>query len=305
MKPCAYLAGMKIGLTGATGFVGRHFLAVARNAGHDVVGYSRTPQPRPGFVEMRAWRPVRHADFSGLDAIVHLAGENLLGLWTKRKRAAIRDSRINDTLALITRLRELPNVPRVLVSAGGSAYYGEAGDAELTESSPPGSGFLSEVARAWDEAALSGADLTRVVTLRTGLVLGPDGGPAAVLRRVFRLGLGGRLGNGRQWSPWIHVTDLARLFLHAVECEVLRGPVNAVAPGAVRNTDFTRAIARAVHRPAFIPAPAFMLKLLPGGMGDLFLQSQRVVPAAAQASGFSWLFPEIKGAAADAFGGGE
>ena len=296
---------MKIGLTGATGFVGRHFLAVARNAGHDVIGYSRTPQPRAGFVEMRAWHPVRQADFSGLDAIVHLTGENLLGLWTKRKRAAIRDSRVNDTLAMIARLRELPHPPRVLVSAGGSAYYGDGGDNELTESAPPGEGFISEVARAWDEAALSAADLTRVVTLRTGMVLGPDGGPALVLRRIFRLGLGGCLGSGRQWVPWIHITDLARLFLHAVECAALRGPVNAVGPGAVRNADFTRAIARAVHRPAFIPAPAFMLKLLPGGMGDLFLQSQRAIPSAAQASGFTWLFPEIKAAAADAFGSGQ
>ena len=296
---------MKIGLTGATGFVGRHFLAVARNAGHDVIGYSRTPQPRAGFVEMRAWHPVREADFSGLDAIVHLAGENLLGVWTKKKRAAIRDSRVNDTLAMIARVRELAGPPRVLVSAGGSAYYGDAGERELTESSPPGGGFISEVARAWDEAALSASGLTRVVTLRTGLVLGRDGGPAKVLGRVFRLGLGGRLGNGRQWMPWIHVTDLARLFLHAVECESLCGPVNAVAPGAVRNADFTRAIARAVHRPAFIPAPSFMLRLLPGGMSDLFLQSQRAVPAAARASGFTWLFPEITAATADAFGGTE
>lgn len=296
---------MKIGITGASGFIARHFLAVARNAGHDLIGYSRTPQPRSGFVEMRAWHPVRQADFSGLDAIVHLAGENLLGLWTKKKRAAIRDSRVNDTLAMIARLRELPAPPRVIVCAGGSAYYGDGGEAELTETAPPGSGFISEVARAWDEAALSAADLTRVVTLRTGLVLGRDGGPAAVLRRVFRLGLGGKLGNGRQWTPWIHVTDLARLYLHAIECDTLRGPVNAVAPGAVRNAGFTRAIGRAVHRPAVIPAPAFMLKLLPGGMSDLFLQSQRAVPAAAEASGFRWLFPEITAAAPDAFNSGE
>ncbi len=296
---------MKIGITGASGFIARHFLAVARNAGHDLIGYSRTPQPRTGYVEMRSWHPVRQADFTGLDAIVHLAGENLLGLWTKKKRAAIRDSRVNDTLAMIARLRELPQPPRVIVCAGGSAYYGDAGDAELTESAPPGTGFISEVARAWDEAALSGADLTRIVTLRTGLVLGRDGGPAAVLRRVFRSGLGGRLGDGRQWSPWIHVTDLARLYLHAIECETLRGPVNAVAPGAVKNADFTRAIARAVHRPALIPAPAFVLKLLPGGMSDLFLQSQRAVPAEAEASGFRWLFPEITAAAADAFSSGE
>jgi len=293
---------MKIGLTGATGFVGRHFLAVARNAGHEVVGFSRNPKPRAGFVEMRAWHPLREADFSGLDAIVHLAGENILGLWTKRKRDAIRRSRVDDTCGMISRLRELPVPPRVLVSAGGSAYYGDGGEVELTESSPPGKGFISEVARAWEDAAMTGAEFMRVVTLRTGLVLGADGEGSRALRRVFRMGLGGRMGSGRQWSPWIHVSDLARLYLWAVENEPVCGPVNAVAPGAVRNADFTRAAARALHRPAFLPAPAFALRMLPGGMSDIFLHSQRIVPAAAMAGGFTYLFPDIAAAADDVFG---
>lgn len=292
---------MTIGITGATGFIGRHLLAAARNAGHEVIGYSRTPEPRAGFVEMRAWRPVREADFSGLDALVHLAGENLLGLWTKRRRAAIRASRVNDTCDLVARLRELPRPLRVLVSAGGCAFYGDGGEAELTEGAPAGTGFISEVARAWEDAAMEGADLMRVVTLRTGMVLGADGGAAPMLRRIFRLCLGGRLGSGRQWVPWIHVSDLARLILHAVECEGLRGPVNAVAPGGVRNVEFTRSIASALRRPAVLPVPAFILKRLPGGMGDIFLHSQRAVPAAVQATGFSWLFPEIAGAARDVF----
>jgi uncharacterized protein len=292
---------MTIGLTGATGFVGRHFLAVARNAGHDVVGFSRFPRPRAGFVEMRRWHPVREADFSGLDAIVHLAGENILGLWTKKKRDAIRRSRVDDTCAMISRLRELPIRPRVLVSAGGSAYYGDGGESELTESSPPGNGFISEVARAWEEAAKEGAGFMRVVTLRTPLVLGADGEGGRMLRRVFGLGLGGRLGSGKQWSPWIHVTDLARMYLWAVENAALRGPVNAGAPGVVRNTDFTRAIARALHRPALLPVPAFLLRVLPDGMSDVFLCSQKVVPAAALAGGFTFLFPDIGSAAADVF----
>ena len=293
---------MKIGLTGATGFVAKHFLAAARNAGHDVIGYSRSPRPRPGFVEMRAWQPLRSADFSGLDAIVHLAGESLLGLWTAKKREAIRRSRVIDTCDMIARLRELPVRPRVLVSAGGTAFYGDAADRELPESAPHGSGFISEVARAWEDAAMEGADIMRTVTLRTGMVLGADGGAAPALRRIFRLGLGGRLSSGRQWMPWIHVTDLARLILWAVEKETLRGPVNAVAPGAVRNETFTRVLARTLHRPAFIPAPAFALRLLPGGMSDIFLQSQHVIPAAATAAGFTWLFPELPSAAAAVFG---
>jgi uncharacterized protein len=293
---------MRIGITGATGFIGRHLLAAARNAGHDVIGYSRSPAPRAGFVEMRAWQPVREADFSGLDALIHLAGENIFGLWTGRKKEAIRRSRVDDTCALIARLRELPRPPRVLVSAGGSSYYGDAGDSELTEAAPAGSGFISEVARAWDDAAAEGAGFMRVVRLRTGMVLGRDGGAAAVLGRLFRLGLGGRLGSGRQWMPWIHVSDLARLFLFATESPALSGPVNAVAPGAVTNAVFTKAVAAAVRRPAIFPAPAFVLKRLPGGMGDVFLHSQRLVPAAAQAAGFTWLFPDLTAAAADVFG---
>lgn len=288
---------MKIGITGATGFIARHFAAAARAAGHSLTGYSRTPRPVEGFAEMRAWLPVAEADLSGLDAVVHLAGENLLGLWTAKKREAIRRTRVDDTLALIARLRELPRPPRVLVSAGGSAFYGDAGDAELTEASPPGRGFIAEVARAWDEAALQAADVCRVVTLRTGMVLGADGGAAPVLRRIFRLGMGGRLGSGRQWMPWLHVTDLARLILHAVESESLRGPVNAVAPGAVRNADFTRVLASTLRRPAVLPVPAFVLKRLPGTMSDIFLASQRMVPAAAQAAGFVWQFPDLPAAA--------
>jgi uncharacterized protein (TIGR01777 family) len=292
---------MKIGITGATGFVGTHLLAVARSAGHDVIGFSRSPRPAAGFVEMRPWQPLEGADFSGLDAIVHLAGESISGLWTKKKRDAIRRTRVDDTLSMIARLRGLSHPPRVFVSAGGVAWYGNGGEAELPESAPHGDGFISEVARAWEEAAMEGARLTRVVTLRSGLALGPDGGAAEVLRRVFRFGLGGCLGSGRQWVSWIHVTDLARLYLHAVESQTLKGPVNAVAPGVVRNADFTRAIARALHRPAFFPAPAFALKMLPGGTSDVFLHSQRAVPAAAIASGFSFLYPDLTSAVCDVF----
>jgi uncharacterized protein (TIGR01777 family) len=293
---------MKIGITGATGFVGRHLLAVARSAGHDVIGFSRTPRPTAGFVEMRPWQPVKEADFSGLDAVVHLAGESIQGLWTKRKRESIRRTRVEDTRDLTARLREMPVPPRVLVSAGGVAYYGDGGETELGENAPAGRGFISEVAQAWEAAAMEGAAVTRVALLRTALVFGRDGGAAPVLRRVFRLGLGGRLGSGRQWMPWIHVTDLARLYLHAVECSTLQGPVNAAAPQPVRNADFTRTLARALHRPAIIPAPAFALRLLPGGMSDLFLHSQRVVPSAALASGFSFLFPDLTAAVGDVFG---
>jgi uncharacterized protein (TIGR01777 family) len=284
---------MTIGLTGATGFIGRHFAAAAREAGHDVIGFSRRPDAQTG---MRVWQPVQEANFAGLDAVVHLAGENLLGLWTRRKREEIRRSRIDDTRSMIVRLRALPQPPRVIVSAGGCAYYGDGGEVELTEESPPGGGFIAEVAREWEAAAMTAANFTRVVTLRTGMVLGVDGGAAPMLRRIFKCGLGGRLGNGRQWMPWIEVSDMARLILHGVECEALRGPVNAVAPSPVRNADFTRTLAKVLRRPAFLPVPAWVLRRLPGGMSDIFLHSQRAVPAAVMASGFSWRCPEIEAA---------
>jgi uncharacterized protein (TIGR01777 family) len=206
----------------------------------------------------------------------------LLGLWTRRKREEIRRSRIDDTRAMIVRLRALPQPPRVIVSAGGCAYYGDGGEVELTEESPPGGGFIAEVARGWESAAMTAANFTRVVTLRTGMVLGVDGGAAPVLRRIFKCGLGGRLGNGRQWMPWIEVSDMARLILHGVECEALRGPVNALA--------------KVLRRPAVLPVPAWVLRRLPGGMSDIFLHSHRAVPAAAMASGFCWRYPEIEAA---------
>ncbi len=293
---------MTIGITGATGFIGKQLAAAAVGAGHVVVGFSRQPRARQPFAEMRAWQPVREANVAGLDAVVHLAGENLLGLWTRRKRAEIRRSRVEDTRALVARLQELDAPPRVLVSAGGCAIYGDGGESELTESSPPGRGFIAEVARDWEAAAMAAGEFTRVVTLRTGMVLGADGGAAPVLRRIFKLGLGGRLGSGRQWMPWIEVSDMVRLILHAVAQEAVHGPLNAVAPEAVRNAAFTQTIGTVLRRPAILPVPAWVLRRLPGGMSDLFLHSQRVAPTAAQATGFTWRSPQLTEALQRAFG---
>jgi uncharacterized protein len=292
---------LRIGVTGATGFLGRHFAAAARNSGHTLIGYSRSPRSHPSFAEMRPWLPIAQADFSGLDAVVHLAGEPILGLWTKRKKEVIRQTRVNDTCAMVARLREQCPGLRALVSAGGIAYYGDRGEEAFDETAPPGVSYLAEVARAWEDAAATAQDFTRVVTLRIGMVLGQDGGAGVILRRIFSLGLGGRLGRGQQWFPWIHVTDLARLFLYSVEHDAMRGPANAVAPGLTRNLDFTRAMGRAVRRPALFPVPAFVLKALPGGMSEIFLTGQRATPAVAQRAGFQWLHPEIGPALNDLF----
>ncbi len=292
---------MNIGITGATGFIGKHVAAVARTHGHRTIGFSRRPRPDPAFDEMRSFADLKTADFTGLEAVIHLAGEPVFGLWTAAKKDAIRRSRVNATCDLVNRLREMVPPPRVFVSASGMAYYGDAGDAELTEASPSGTGFLAEVSLAWEAAAAEASDFARVVSLRTPMVLGADGGPAVILRRVFSLGLGGRLGTGKQWTPWIHVGDLARLFLFACENDHLTGPVNATAPVPATNLEFTAAIAGAVHRPALFPVPAFALKLLPGGISEIFLQSQRAHPAAATAAGFTWLHPDLRTTAREVF----
>lgn len=294
--------GMNIGITGATGFIGREVAAAARGRGHRVVAFSRKPREDAAFDEVRGWGEVRKADFGGVEALVHLAGEPVAGLWTEKKKDAIRRSRVNLTCDLVGRLRETPDGPRVLVSASGMAFYGDAGEAELTEASPAGEGFLAEVSRAWEDAAAEAGDFARVVSLRTPIVLDREGGAGVLLRRVFRAGLGGRLGGGGQWMPWIHAQDLARLYVFACERDELRGPVNACAPVPVTNAEFTAIAAAAAHRPAFFGVPRFVLKHLPGGMGEMVLQSQRARPAAAVAAGFAWVHPDLRSVAAEVFG---
>ena len=294
---------MNIGITGASGFIGKHVAAAARAGGHRTISYSRRPKPNSAFDEIRSLADVHTADFSGLDAMIHLAGEPVFGLWTAAKKDAIRRSRVNATCDLVGRLRDNPSPPRVFVCASGMAYYGDAGDTILTETSLSGGGFLAEVSRAWEAAASEAADFARVVSLRTPMVLGADGGPAVMLRRVFKLGLGGRLGSGKQWSSWIHVQDLARLYVLACGNEAFAGPINACAPVPSTNIEFTAAIAKAVHRPAIFPVPAFALNLLPGGISEIFLQSQRARPAAATAAGFTWLHSDLRATADEVFAG--
>jgi len=235
-----------------------------------------------------------------LDALVHLAGESLMGLWTKTKRERIWKSRVEFTLGIVRHLGtwNAENRPRVLVCASGAGFYGDRGDDLLDESSPSGAGFLAELCVEWEKAAKEAESLgIRVVMLRTGMVLGPDGGAFPLLKRVFGLGLGGRLGSGRQWMPWIHVEDAASLILRAVEHDGIRGPINLTAPQAVTNAEFTQTLAQALHRPAFFHAPAFAMRLLLRGMADeMLLGSQRVNPRVATDSGYTFAHPNLQGA---------
>jgi uncharacterized protein (TIGR01777 family) len=292
---------MIIGLTGATGFIGRHFTAAATAAGHSVVVFSRRADAAvPGAVEVRHLETGCRPDLSGLSVVVHLAGESVLALWTSKKRKAILESRVQSTRDLVEAMSEMVPRPAAFICASGIGYYGDRGDELLTESSSRGAGFLSDVTKAWEtEAGIAREHGLRTVSCRLGLVLGPDGGGWPLLRRVFGLGLGGRLGSGRQWTSWVHVTDVAGLMLAAATDERFAGPLNGVAPTPVTNREFTRAVSKSLRRPAILPVPERILRTMLREQARLFLDSQRVVPAEALRLGYQFAFPTLEKALHD------
>jgi uncharacterized protein (TIGR01777 family) len=228
--------------------------------------------------------------------VVHLAGENLAeGRWTDDRKRKILESRKLGTRLLAEAMARAPGGPRTLVSASAIGYYGERGDEELTEASPPGTGFLPEVCVAWEAAtAPAAAAGLRVVQVRTGLLLTPAGGLLQRILLPFRLFVGGRLGDGQQWMSWISAADLLGVYRQALEGDLI-GPVNAVAPGAVRNEQFTRVLAKVLHRPAVMVVPRTALRLAYGQMADeAILASTRVLPAALQTSGFQFEYPTLE-----------
>ena len=274
---------MNIGILGARGYVGTRLCKLGAAAGHSIIPFSRGGAA--GFRQILADGPL---DFSGLDAVVNLAGEPILGLWTKSKKNEILRSRVETTRRVVESLRH--GGPRVLVNASAIGFYGDTGENEVDESSPAGSGFLAEVCQAWEAAALPAENLgVRTVLLRIGFVTGP-GGAMRLISPLFKLGLGGKLGNGRQWMSCIHVDDVAGMILWALENNAVRGPLNAVNPDPVRNLDFTQILARALHRPAFLPAPAFALRLGLGELSHLLLDSIRVRPAKALSLGYHFRY---------------
>jgi uncharacterized protein (TIGR01777 family) len=280
---------MKIGIIGATGYIGSRLQAAALRSGQEVVCFSRNE--RSGF---RRFSLDAIPDFSGLDAVVNLAGESILGLWTSQKKEKILRSRVETTRHVMEGLSRLPDGPRILINASAIGYYGDTEENSASETSPAGTGFLAQTCKAWEEATQgSVAEKMRIVRLRIGFVTGPGGAMRFVLP-LFKMGLGGPLGNGRQWMSCIHVDDVAGLILWAIDNASISGPVNAVCPEPVRNTDFTRALARAVHRPAILPAPAFALRLSLGELSHVMLDSVRVIPEVALASGYRFRFPKVE-----------
>lgn len=295
---------MRLGITGASGFIGRAVIQQAETAGHQIIAYSRTPERIvPGASEVRDFSRPDLADYSGLDAIIHLAGEPVFGLWTEEKKRLILETRREGTRALVRGIEKMRSSerPGALVSASAIGLYGDTGDDVVDEDADVGFGFLAEVVRAWESAAREAGDIgLRFALCRIGFVLGETGGALPLMRRIFRLYLGGRLGSGRQWMSWVHVRDVARILVTCVEDARCAGPVNAVAPHPVTNREFTETLARLLDRRAILPAPAFALERLPGGLGELFLHSQRVDPAALRLRGFQWDFPDLEPALRDA-----
>jgi uncharacterized protein (TIGR01777 family) len=296
---------VNITISGASGLIGRRLLKLLAKDGHSLTALSRHAGTNlPPGVRLSVWDPARgEPPVDGIrdaDAVIHLAGVPVAQRWNERVKSDIRESRVAGTRNLVQALARLPRKPKVLICSSATGYYGSRGDELLSESSAPGSDFLSEVCVAWEnEARAAEAAGIRVVRMRTGIVLDARGGALQKMLPPFKMGVGGKLGTGKHWMSWIHLDDLAALFQFAL-VNPIGGPVNGVAPNPVTNTDFTKALAAAVHRPAIFPVPAFALHLLFGEMGDILLSSQRVAPKAAQSGGFTFRFPELAPALADA-----
>ena len=289
----------KVAILGVTGFIGRGLPALFAEDGMAITGVSRSGQATRPLIQ--SWVRPEDLDLAGHDAVVNLTGESIDRRWTAENRKLFHDSRVGVTRRLVEKLRRLPDGqrPKVLVNASAVGIYGDRGDEELHDDASPGSGYLAELCREWEEAAIEAESLgVRVVRLRIGVVLGRDGAAFEKLRRVFKAGIGGRLGNGRQWMPWIHVDDLRSAIHHCVMTDSISGPANACAPSPERNRDFTRKFAAAVKRPAVFPVPGFALKLALGGFGAALLEGQRALPAKLLQSGYRFAFPTLDDALA-------
>ncbi len=298
------LPRLRVAITGASGLVGTALVAHLEAVGHRVHTLVRRA-PQPGSREL-AWDPSR-AGFepaaatalAECDAIVHLAGHNVAAArWNAAQKAAIRDSRVGPTAQLCAALAALPQRPRALISASGVGFYGARGDEPLEESAAIGEGFFPAVCRDWEAAcAPARAAGMRVVNLRTGMVVSSAGGALPRMLTPFRLGLGGRIGDGRQWMSWIAHADLIAAIAHLLQADAVDGPVNGTAPTPVTNAEFTRVLAHVLRRPALLPLPAFAVRLLLGEMGQaLLLDGARVLPRRLEASGFVFKHPGLESA---------
>jgi uncharacterized protein (TIGR01777 family) len=300
----------KILIAGATGLIGTALAASCARDGITVAALVRDvarAAPRLPGATLHAWDATKGPPppdaFEGVDAVVNLVGESVAGKrWSEAHKQRLRESRVTATRLLVDGMRQRAKRPRVLVQASGIGIYGDRGDDLLTEASPPGTGFMAELARDWEAEAQKAAELgVRVVLLRSGMVLSASGGLLASILTPFRLGIGGHVGKGNQWMPWIHVDDEVGLIRHAVATENVSGPLNAVAPEPATNEQFTTALGRALRRPTVLAAPAFALRLALGGemANELMLASQRAMPVRTLETGYKFKQPLLEPALKD------
>jgi hypothetical protein len=290
-------------VSGATGLIGSQLCRRLQRAGHTIRVFSRSREKgqQLGF-DTVVWQPEAEPPattaLAGVDVVVHLLGEPIAaGRWTAEHKRRVRDSRVLSTQNLVAAIHAAPVKPKTFLCASAIGFYGDRGEEKLTEESAPGKGFLSEVCQEWENAAVAArASGARTVLARIGVVLArpEDGGALPQMLLPFKLGLGASLGSGRQWFPWVHADDVVGLLQHAVFTEFLSGPLNTVAPNPVTNAEFTNTLAAALHRPSFLAAPRFALRLGLGEMADLLLGSTRVIPEIATASGYQFQFPLLR-----------
>ena len=283
-------------VSGSSGLIGTALVSALKSSGYEITCLVRDAASAKGQIQWDPAQPLAPESVSGFDAVVHLAGESIVGRWTEAKKRRIRESRVKGTLRLAEALAQAPQRPRVLISASAIGYYGDRGEETLREDSASGSGFLPEVCREWEDATEPATKAgIRTVQVRFGLVLSRSGGALQKMLPPFRMGIGGNMGNGRQWWSWIDIDDLVGAVQHVIKTETLRGPVNVVGPNPVTNAEFTKTLASVLSRPAILPMPAFAARLAFGQMGDeLLLASQRVEPAKLLASGYVFQKLELR-----------
>ena len=284
--------GTTVLITGATGFIGSRVCDALVERGDAFGVLSRNPtRAREKFSTAKGvhgWDTGAEV-LSGVDAIIHLAGETIAGRWNADKKRRIRESRVTSTQQLVALLTAAETKPSTLVCASAIGYYGDSGDAQFTETSPAGTDFLAEVCQEWEGEALKATELgIRVVTVRIGLVLGNGGGLLAQVLPPFKMGVGGKLGSGNQWMSWIHVDDVVGILLHAMDTASVSGALNATAPAPVRNIEFTKTLGAVLGRPTLFPVPTFGLKLMMGEFADFVVLSQKILPEKTEGSGYTF-----------------
>ncbi|MGQ9646832.1 MAG: TIGR01777 family oxidoreductase [Thermodesulfobacteriota bacterium] len=293
---------MKILITGGTGFVGTQLTSRLTQDGHELTILSRSAK-RSGEVprgisyllgdptQKGAWQEAIKTH----DGVINLAGASIFAKWTEQHKRAIRESRVSTTRNIVEGIPSHPQKPFSLFSTSAVGYYGFCGDEELTEDSPPGNDFLAQIAKEWEGEALKAEEKgARVVITRFGIVMGEKGGALSQMIPLFKKYIGGPIGSGKQWFSWVHIKDLSEAFAFLMKHPEISGPVNICAPNPVRNKELAKALGKVLHRPSFMPAPGFMVKLVLGEFGSVILKGQRVIPKRLLESGFAFQYPDIE-----------